>query len=81
MCDTMVALGRAVSGGGALFAKNSDRQPNEAQNLAFVPRRRHRAGSRVKLTYIEIPQVAETNAVLLSRPFWIEIIRSFRVSC
>lgn len=71
MCDTMVALGSAVAGGGALFAKNSDRQPNEAQNLELVPRRRHKAGATVKLTYIEVPQVRETNAVLLSRPFWI----------
>jgi secernin len=72
MCDTMVATGAAIARGhGTLFAKNSDRQPNEAQVLKVVARRRHRPGSTAKLTYIEIPQVAETNAVLLSRPFWI----------
>jgi dipeptidase len=30
----------------------------------------HPAGSRVRCTYIEIPQAAHTHAVILSRPFW-----------
>jgi dipeptidase len=71
MCDTMVATGRSVAEIGTLFAKNSDREPGEAQFLEFVPRRHYRSGSTVKLTYIEVPQVAETHAVLLSKPFWI----------
>ena len=72
MCDTMVATGAAVAGGTAtLFAKNSDRQPNEAQVLEMHARATHRAGASVRLTYIEIAQVRETHAVLLSRPFWI----------
>ena len=29
MCDTMVALGNSTKDGVTLFAKNSDRQPNE----------------------------------------------------
>ena len=29
MCDTMVALGNSTKSGNVIFAKNSDRQPNE----------------------------------------------------
>lgn len=70
MCDTMVALPAATASGAVLFAKNSDRERNEAQFLEHRPAARHATGSTVRCSYIEIPEAAETQAVLLSRPFW-----------
>ncbi|MDW8319192.1 MAG: C69 family dipeptidase [Anaerolineae bacterium] len=71
MCDTFVALPDATADGSVIFGKNSDRHPNEAHHLLLIPRARHPAGSTVKLTYLELPQVEETYAVLLAKPFWI----------
>ncbi len=71
MCDTMVALGNVTADGSVLFAKNSDREPNEAHEVIIVPATDHPSGSSVKCTYIEIPQVSHTYAVLLAKPFWI----------
>ncbi|WP_159992559.1 C69 family dipeptidase [Roseomonas sp. 18066] len=70
MCDTMVALPPVTLSGAVLFAKNSDRERNEGQPFAAFPRATHAAGSRLRCTYIDIPQVAETHATLLSRPYW-----------
>jgi dipeptidase len=66
MCDTL----GVVSGGSALFAKNSDRSPNEAQVTEFHPARACKERD-LATTYITIPQAKETLAVLLSRPCWI----------
>lgn len=70
MCDTMVALPSATAAGAVLFAKNSDRERNEAQFLEQRAAARHAPGSVVRCSYIDIPQAAETLPVLLSRPFW-----------
>jgi len=66
VCDTMVR----VEPGSVLFAKNSDRDPNESQLLEWHPAQDHDPGSSVRCTYLEVPQAARTNAVLISRPFW-----------
>jgi len=71
MCGTMVALGNATVDGSVLFAKNSDREPNEAQELVFVPAADFEDGDQVACTYVSIPQVPHTHAVLLARPYWI----------
>jgi len=71
MCDTFVALANATRDGSVIFGKNSDRDPNEAQELVLIPHATHSEDSEVQCTYISVPQVRETNAVLLSKPFWI----------
>ncbi len=70
MCDTMVAVGSATADRGVLFAKNSDREPGEAQALELVAAAEHAPGARLRCTYIEIPQASRTRRVLLSRPHW-----------
>ncbi len=69
-CDTWVALKDATADGSIILAKNSDRPPMEAQPLTQYPRMKHKAGSMVKCTYIEIPQVAETYEIILSKIWW-----------
>jgi secernin len=66
MCDTMVVIGPDFVG----FAKNSDRDPNEAQRLDWLPAAEYPSSSAVRCTWLTIPQVQRTRAVLLSRPFW-----------
>ena len=70
MCDTMAARAEATVSGGILFAKNSDRERNEAQFLHHQPARSFGRGALVRTTYLTIPQAASTHSVLLSRPFW-----------
>lgn len=70
MCDTLVVLAGAAARQHTLFAKNSDRERNEAQFLEMVPAADHAPGETLRATYIAIPQAARTYACLLSRPFW-----------
>ncbi|MEK7403829.1 MAG: C69 family dipeptidase, partial [Acidobacteriota bacterium] len=69
-CDTWVALKDATADRSVILAKNSDRPPMEAQVLVQLPNRKHPPGSKVKLTYIEIPQVAETYEHIGSKIWW-----------
>lgn len=71
MCDTMITLGNLTRSGRVTLAKNSDREPNEAQYLSQFAAASHAPGSTVKCTYVEIPQVPHTYAVIGSRPWWI----------
>ncbi|HUT80454.1 MAG TPA: C69 family dipeptidase [Candidatus Bathyarchaeia archaeon] len=71
MCDTMVSLGNSTKNGKVLFAKNSDRQPDEPAEIVYIPRLTHPENSIVRATYIEIPQVSDTAAILLCKPIWI----------
>jgi secernin len=67
----MVVLAPHTRAGVTIFAKNSDRSPYECQPLAQAPHRVYPAGATVHCQYLEIPQVAETAAVIGSRPFWL----------
>jgi len=69
VCDTLVALPNSTREGVTIFAKNSDREPNEAQVVEFIPRTRHDE-EYVQCTYVKVPQVRETYAVVISRPYW-----------
>lgn len=70
MCDTFVALPSVTRDGSMIFGKNSDREAAEVQLLEYHPECRHDPDDTVSCTYIDIPQVEETHAVLISRPFW-----------
>ena len=70
MCDTIVALGSVTEGGITLFGKNSDREPDEAQNIRIIQAGKNMAGTSVICTFITIPQVDETARVFLCQPFW-----------
>ena len=73
-CDTLVYVRGSPSGGpsgGTLFGKNSDRPSAEAQEVVYIQSQTHPSNSVVRCTYITIPQVPETFAVVLSRPAWL----------
>lgn len=70
MCDTMVAFGEYTQNGQMLFAKNSDRSPNEPHQMLYVERT-VQTQTQVQATYISIPQAPQTNAVFLFKPNWI----------
>lgn len=69
MCDTSLATEKFTKTQKRIFAKNSDREPNEAQSIVHLPRLEYKKGSLLRTTYIEIPQVPVTYEVFLSKPF------------
>lgn len=71
MCDTLVALGTHTADASVLFAKNSDRSPNEPQQLIRTFAVDYPEDATLECTYITIAQARHTNACLLCKPSWI----------
>uniref|UniRef100_A0A8W4FH99 Secernin 3 n=1 Tax=Sus scrofa TaxID=9823 RepID=A0A8W4FH99_PIG len=71
-CDTFVALPPTTVDNRIIFGKNSDRPCDEVQEVVYFPAAVHdNLKEHLKCTYIEIDQVPETYAVVLSRPAWL----------
>ncbi len=66
MCDTQVLINEA----GVWFAKNSDREPSEPQPVIRLPAVYGDRTTTLHTTYLEIPQVPDRHAVILSKPHW-----------
>lgn len=69
-CDTFVVLPPSTLKGCVIFGKNSDRPVSEVQEVVYVPSADHGEGGKLQCTYMEIPQVAHTHAVMLSKIPW-----------
>jgi secernin len=75
-CDTFVAFPPTTPEGIVFFGKNSDRPAGESQSIRRYPARTHlsstatSASTDVQCTYIAIPQVPQTHAVLISQIDW-----------
>jgi len=70
MCDTVVALSNATKDGSIIFAKNSDRQPNEPLLHLKISRKTFPKNSTLRCTYIDIEQVEKTNEIFIAKPSW-----------
>jgi hypothetical protein len=69
VCDCLVALPPAAASSRTVFAKNSDRPPDEAQELEWLAPRLD--SGPVRATYIDVdPGPGRTLGVLGSRPAW-----------
>ncbi|MFV8783360.1 C69 family dipeptidase [Microbulbifer sp. SA54] len=66
MCDTLVLPGAKVT----WLAKNSDRDPMEAQRVEQIPAVRGDKTRTLRCTWIEIPQVENRHACIIGRPAW-----------
>ncbi|MFO8056589.1 MAG: carcinine hydrolase/isopenicillin-N N-acyltransferase family protein [bacterium] len=69
MCDTIVACKNATRNGVTLFGKNSDREPDEAQNLIIIEPP-EKEPKEVQCTYVRAPLYRKTCRAFICRPFW-----------
>uniref|UniRef100_T1IYU3 Secernin-2 n=1 Tax=Strigamia maritima TaxID=126957 RepID=T1IYU3_STRMM len=69
-CDTFVVLPPNTANDCVIFGKNSDRPGGEVQEVVYVEARDYPPEAKLQCTYIEIPQVPHTHAVVLSKPAW-----------
>jgi dipeptidase len=67
MCDTFIYIPSSKTAS-IIFGKNSDREPNEAQQIVCYPAKT-REEAKVKTTYIEVEHPKEIGEVILSKPF------------
>jgi len=70
-CDTMVATATATADHSVIFAKNSDRLPDECQHLRVYPSGDWPGDATVRCQYVAVPQARHTYRVLGSQPFWL----------
>lgn len=66
MCDTQVV----VAGGAVWFTKNSDREPSEPQSVVRYAAARGDGSRTVRVSHIEVEQVADRRAIIVSQPAW-----------
>jgi secernin len=66
MCDTLVARGTEFT----WLAKNSDRDPLEAQRVDVVPAVRGDNARRLRCTWIDVAQVPNRYGCIIGRPAW-----------
>ncbi|MGC9193658.1 MAG: C69 family dipeptidase [Thermoplasmata archaeon] len=69
MCDTLVSMNQNNADKNVTyFAKNSDREPGETQLVEYYPRIMR--DKTVKCTYVDVAFAGESNAIVISRPYW-----------
>ncbi|XP_057700116.1 secernin-2 isoform X1 [Corythoichthys intestinalis] len=69
-CDCFVSLPPGSLDDHVIFGKNSDRPRDEVQEVVHYLSTCHPPGTMLECTYIQIPQVERTHAVILSKPAW-----------
>lgn len=67
MCDSVVL---ARPGRPVWIAKNSDREPSEAQAVDVLAAADHRPGTKLRCSELELDQARRTHALIQARPSW-----------